>query len=315
MKEVGKDKPLDKVPEWMEVVDELMLDDDIEEVIDCYPTPLLFYILYSIFLSVIYQLWLLNTLANMSKRKHTDTLPDDPPQFVAYSDYLQFFNHVSKLTAIINELRSGIIESGSKTLGEKISSTCEPLPVLAPIGPPVLPPPIFDEVFSQAIVPTSYASATSQKSNPNAVPKVSSFTPNHLDKLEIAREAAKLINKATRAVIERFPGDRNDKEPDSKQLRILQNLASSNNLPVPVKIHRHDCKSMYRPLKVQFESSSDRDSFLHGFHIAHRTNPDILAMPSKPRARRDLTRPEWETLRASRLRREQESWEDYLHHV
>ncbi|KAF1753984.1 hypothetical protein GCK72_020541 [Caenorhabditis remanei] len=238
----------------------------------------------------------------MSKRKHTDTLPDDPPQFVAYSDYMELFNHVSKLTAIINELRSGIIESGSKTLGEKIALTCEPLPDMSPIGLPVLAPPVFDEVFPQSIFPTSYASVTSKNAgaNPNSVPKVSSFTPNHLDKLEIAREAAKLIDKATRVVIERFPDDRNDKKQDTKQLRILQNLASSNNLPVPVKIHRHECKSMYRPLKVQFESSSDRDSFLHGFHIARRTNPDILAMPSKPRARRDLTRPEWETLRASR---------------
>ncbi|EFP10494.1 hypothetical protein CRE_17670 [Caenorhabditis remanei] len=43
----------------------------------------------------------------MSKRKHTDTLPDDPPQFVAYSDYMELFNHVSKLTAIVNELRLG----------------------------------------------------------------------------------------------------------------------------------------------------------------------------------------------------------------
>ncbi|KAF1754095.1 hypothetical protein GCK72_020659 [Caenorhabditis remanei] len=34
MKEVGKDKPLDKVPEWMGVVDDLLLDDDTEEVME-----------------------------------------------------------------------------------------------------------------------------------------------------------------------------------------------------------------------------------------------------------------------------------------
>ncbi|UMM40784.1 hypothetical protein L5515_017299 [Caenorhabditis briggsae] len=93
-----------------------------------------------------------------------------------------------------------------------------------------------------------------------------------VDPSEIAKQAYQLLEKSTRAVIER----------------------------ALVTLYRHVCSSRFRPLKLQFSSKSERDTFLKGFNKIKNDEPLLNTIEPKLRARRDLTRSELETLRASR---------------
>ena len=116
-----------------------------------------------------------------------------------------------------------------------------------------------------------------------------------INSLDIAREAAKLLDKATRVVIERM----DNPNQESQYLDFFQKLAFANRLPPPKKAHRHQCSSKFCPLKLQFDSSTDRDNFLLGYHKIHSTDKSLLDIFTQLRVRRDLTKPELETLRTS----------------
>ncbi|EGT54245.1 hypothetical protein CAEBREN_31153 [Caenorhabditis brenneri] len=238
-----------------------------------------------------------------AKRRLTDTIMEvDSPstRYVAYEDYAKLYEHVVKVTNLVNELRINLIESAAAKLGAKIADTCEPLADLSPIGNPVMVAPIFidNDPFPALSTPSSNQIAATALKSIKVVKKASTNQP--IDTLSIAKEAAKLLDKATRAVIERMPDDKTDSSQDAKDLALLQKVAAKHSLPMPTKVHRHPCSSLHRPLKVQFDNSSDRDSFVHGFHRIKNSDADLTSLSTKPRARRDLTMPELETLRASR---------------
>ncbi|CAP23397.1 Protein CBG03284 [Caenorhabditis briggsae] len=63
--------------------------------------------------------------ANCKKRLRSEVVDTmEPPKFVAYDDYLALFNHVVRLTDMVNHLRGGIIESGVPKLSLQIANTC-----------------------------------------------------------------------------------------------------------------------------------------------------------------------------------------------
>ena len=222
------------------------------------------------------------------KRKQTSSDDDPPSQFVPYSAYTDLYDRVAALTSLVNQLRGAIIDSGQNKLAEAVAESCEHLPDLPKIADPLLQDP-FGAADSSVPMDTS-------SQIPQVVPPP--ITP--INTLDIAREAAKLLDKATRVVIERMPDDRDNNAQDERDLEFFQKLASSHHLPAPKKAHRHQCSSKFRPLKLQFDSSLDRDIFLHGFHRIRSSEKSLMDIASKPRARRDLTQPELETLRASR---------------
>uniref|UniRef100_A0A8R1EKJ1 Uncharacterized protein n=1 Tax=Caenorhabditis japonica TaxID=281687 RepID=A0A8R1EKJ1_CAEJA len=69
---------------------------------------------------------------------------------------------------------------------------------------------------------------------------------------------------------------------------------------VPTSCHRHPCSSVYRPLKIQFGSTTDRNNFIIGFNKTRKTEPSISTIASKPRIQRDLTKEELAQLKEAR---------------
>ncbi|KAF1749758.1 hypothetical protein GCK72_026227 [Caenorhabditis remanei] len=224
------------------------------------------------------------------KRKLTSSDDDLPLQFVPYSAYKELHNQVVALTSLVNQLRGAIIESGQNKLALEVAESCEQLSDMSPLADP-----IFQHHFSSTDSPALVDPPS--KFPPVTAPIAPVATINSLD---IAREAAKLLDKSTRVVIERMPDIHDNPKQESEDLDFFQKLATANRLPAPKKAHRHQCSSKFRPLKLQFDSSTDRDIFLHGYHKIRSTDKSLLDIVTKPRARRDLTKPELETLRASR---------------
>ncbi|PIC33587.1 hypothetical protein B9Z55_013514 [Caenorhabditis nigoni] len=243
-----------------------------------------------------------------NKRKRSElieTMEIDNVKYVAFDDYVKLYEHMKMMTNLVNELRLGLIESAPLKLGEKIAMTCEILPDLDPIGTPILSLP---SIYSDQPINDHYSSSSNIASKILSSVKLSNTSSNSksmptttiIDPLSIAKEAATLLDKATRVVIERLEDNKDDQQQDSKNLEYLKNIAKTHNLPIPTRVHRHQCSSRYRPLKVQFNNSNDRDAFLHGFFRVQNSDPSISTMTPKPRARRDLTKSELETLRSSR---------------
>uniref|UniRef100_A0A8R1EKS7 Uncharacterized protein n=1 Tax=Caenorhabditis japonica TaxID=281687 RepID=A0A8R1EKS7_CAEJA len=110
---------------------------------------------------------------------------------------------------------------------------------------------------------------------------------NVLDPSLIAKHAVTLLEKSTRAVLERLPDDKTPAQ-DEKDFKLLTDFANGNSLPAPTKVHRHPC------------NKQDRDAFIKGFNKIRHSDAAITDIATKPRIRRDLTMPELETLRASR---------------
>ncbi|KAF1746072.1 hypothetical protein GCK72_022524 [Caenorhabditis remanei] len=223
-----------------------------------------------------------------SKRKQTSTDDDPPLQFVPYSAYKDLYDRVAALTSLVNQLRGAIIDSGQNKLAAAVAESCEILPDMSQIADPLLQDPFVA------------ANTSSPMDTSSNIPQVVTPSVTPFSTLDIAREAAKLLDKATRVVIERMPDDRDNNAQDERDLDFFQKLASSHHLPAPKKAHRHQCSSKFRPLKLQFDSSLDRDTFLHGFLRIRSSDKSLMDITSKPRARRDLTQPELDTLRASR---------------
>ncbi|KAF1752956.1 hypothetical protein GCK72_019511 [Caenorhabditis remanei] len=223
------------------------------------------------------------------KRKQTSSDEDPPQQFVPYDAYKVLYDRVVTLTSLVNQLRGAIVDSGQNKLALAVAESCELLPDLPQIADPL----IHDHSASDSHVFMGTSSKLPQVPTPIA-------PVTTINSLDIAREAAKLLDKATRVVIEKMPDNHDNPNQDSQDLDFFQKLAIANRLPSPKKAHRHQCSSKFRPLKLQFDSSTDRDIFLHGYHKIRSTDKSLLDIATKPRARRDLTKPELETLRASR---------------
>uniref|UniRef100_A0A8R1HWL3 Uncharacterized protein n=1 Tax=Caenorhabditis japonica TaxID=281687 RepID=A0A8R1HWL3_CAEJA len=117
--------------------------------------------------------------------------------------------------------------------------------------------------------------------------------------LDLVKEAAQMLKKSKRAVIELLPDSPDDPEQDNKDMATILKLASKHNLTAPTSVFRHKCKSKLRPLKLEFNSTADRDSFIKGFNRFVRPS-EFSSIARKPRCRRDLTLSELTVLRCSR---------------
>ncbi|ULT91848.1 hypothetical protein L3Y34_009502 [Caenorhabditis briggsae] len=220
----------------------------------------------------------------------------EPPEFVAYADYEALHKHVVMLTELVNQLRGGLIEEGSDKLSKKIANSIE-VPDLPTPGPPLLsyqdavstPRPATKSFFNPICHPILSTVSTTTGNNSSAP----------IDPIGIAKQAAQLLEKSSRAVIERFPDDKTP-EQNQKDTEFINKISTRHSLPTPYQVYRHECTSSRRPLKLQFSSKTERENFIKGFNKIRFTDPDISAIDPKLRVRRDLTRPELETLRASR---------------
>uniref|UniRef100_A0A8R1HIV4 Uncharacterized protein n=2 Tax=Caenorhabditis japonica TaxID=281687 RepID=A0A8R1HIV4_CAEJA len=221
------------------------------------------------------------TTAPAPKRKFSEVLTPEPPrEFVAYSDFKALLDHVTRLTGMLNQIRCGILEDGSSKLIAKIAATVEEAPDLPDFGPPI--------IATNFEPPNRGDTAHRQQSLPDSI-----------DPVLIAKHAVTLLEKSTRAVVERLPDDKTLAQ-DDQDFQMLTKFANGNSLPIPTKVHRHPCSSRFRPLKLQFDNKQDRDAFIKGFNKLRHTDPAITSIATKPRIRRDLTMPELDTLRVSR---------------
>ncbi|EFP10300.1 hypothetical protein CRE_23625 [Caenorhabditis remanei] len=132
------------------------------------------------------------------KRKLTSSDDDLPLQFVPYSAYKELHNQVVALTSLVNQLRGAIIESGQNKLALEVAESCEQLSDMSPLADP-----IFQHHFSSTDSPALVDPPS--KFPPVTAPIAPVATINSLD---IAREAAKLLDKSTR-VLPRKPTDTN----------------------------------------------------------------------------------------------------------
>ncbi|EFP12643.1 hypothetical protein CRE_29606 [Caenorhabditis remanei] len=192
------------------------------------------------------------------KRKQTFSEDDLPLQFVPYKAYKELYDNFVVLISLVNQLRGAIIDSGQNKLALVVGEST-----------------FFSASAYHAFIDTS-----------SKIPRVPApIAPvATINSLDIAREAAKLLDKATRVVIERM----DNPNQESQYLDFFQKLAFTNRLPPPKKAHRHQCSSKFCPLKLQFDSSTDRDNFLLGYHKIHSTDKSLLDIVTKPRVRRDL---------------------------
>uniref|UniRef100_A0A8R1DED5 Uncharacterized protein n=1 Tax=Caenorhabditis japonica TaxID=281687 RepID=A0A8R1DED5_CAEJA len=231
------------------------------------------------------------------KRRQTETdedardanSHDDARLFVPYSDYLELRSHVEHLTESLKSLHVALVEDGTKKLGDRINTLLPILSALPPLGPTPDPVTCHGGKTNSALSdPTPNANSLN---NPAACPS---------DPMSIALQTLQMVEKSKRAVLERLPDDANDPQQDAKDLDLVVSFARKNDLPVPSRVHRHPCKSRFRPVKLQFGSKEDRDRFITGFYQAKSSDSTFSNIPTKPRCRRDLTQPELETLRQSR---------------
>ncbi|EFO99674.1 hypothetical protein CRE_23171 [Caenorhabditis remanei] len=208
-------------------------------------------------------------------------------------NYRALYDHVLKLTRQVNELQACLMETCSTKVSERLSSAC---PMAQ--DPPAIGEPVFchsnNDVFS-------FSSSNGDECRPTSYAEISSKNlPKQLSTLSIAQEAAKMLDKATRAVIERFPDSKDDPEQEKRDLEFFSTFSAKHGLPSPSQAHRHPSKTACRPLKLQFASNSERDKFLNGFFKAKNADPSLSSIQSRPRARRDLTREELKRLYESR---------------
>uniref|UniRef100_A0A1I7T843 H15 domain-containing protein n=1 Tax=Caenorhabditis tropicalis TaxID=1561998 RepID=A0A1I7T843_9PELO len=200
-------------------------------------------------------------------------------------------DHVASLTNIISFLKQALLASSAKTVVEKVNAVVPEVPAMPD---PAKPLPLPYTAQTTAIqFPTN--NATNTLSIASSKNKTTSADP-----FDIAKKAATLLDKSSRAVIERMTDNPADPSQDNNQFTFFQALATRHNLPAPTKIHRHQCQSKFRPLKVQFNSSIERDLFIRGFNNAMKSEDTLNKMSPKPRIRRDLTTEELEKLRESR---------------
>uniref|UniRef100_A0A8R1ELG5 HTH_Tnp_Tc3_1 domain-containing protein n=1 Tax=Caenorhabditis japonica TaxID=281687 RepID=A0A8R1ELG5_CAEJA len=175
-------------------------------------------------------------------------------------------------------------------------------PGLPDFGPPIIATNF--EVYSDAPstpAPLSSGTPLAASSFPIVVDTArrQQSLPDSIDPVLIAKHAVTLLEKSTRAVVERLPDDKSLAQ-DDQDFQMLTKFANGNSCPIPTKVHRHPCSSRFRPLKLQFDNKQDRDAFIKGFNKLRHTDPAITSIATKPRIRRDLTMPELDTLRASR---------------
>ncbi|EFP11644.1 hypothetical protein CRE_28894 [Caenorhabditis remanei] len=212
----------------------------------------------------------------LSKRKLTISDDDDSSGFVPFSAYRQLHEHVGVLTNIISDLRNALLSSSAKSVIDKVSSLVPAIPTI-----PVLSEPLFPSPLPSSTVPGTASLITTIPIPSNT--QAANLSPSLPNPFEIALKAATILDKSKRAVLERFPDDPNDSNQDLSQLNILTKLAESHGLPKPSRIHRHPCKSKFRPLKIQFISSDDRDAFIRGYNSIKNLDPSIKSIDPKPR--------------------------------
>uniref|UniRef100_A0A8R1IDI7 Uncharacterized protein n=1 Tax=Caenorhabditis japonica TaxID=281687 RepID=A0A8R1IDI7_CAEJA len=116
---------------------------------------------------------------------------------------------------------------------------------------------------------------------------------------DLVREAASMMKKSKRAVIELLPDSPDNTEQDVVDTEKIKSLATKYNLPLPTAVFRHKCNSKIRPLKIEFDNSTSRDLFIRGFNKFIKT-AEFASLARKPRCRRDLTLNELAILRTSR---------------
>uniref|UniRef100_A0A8R1DJM9 Uncharacterized protein n=2 Tax=Caenorhabditis japonica TaxID=281687 RepID=A0A8R1DJM9_CAEJA len=206
-----------------------------------------------------------------NKRKPTEN-NDDDDLYVTYADYMQLHNHLTKLTAVVSDIHLAIINFGGKQLADHVASAIPhigSLPIAAPRPAPI-----------------NWAAVV------KGTPANSGHTPasvgqTTIDPLTVAKQAAVLMDKATRAVIERIPDKKGENSSiNSDDLQMMQDLAKRHKLPIPSSSSRIDCSSLSRPVKLQFSSSSDRDAFISGFNRCKSSDLAITSIVPKPRIRR-----------------------------
>lgn len=146
------------------------------------------------------------------KRPHTesDISENRPyPEFVAFEDYKVLHEYVVKLKKHINELQICLMESCAGKVSDRLSNACPLLQDPPTIGLPSILQ-TDDNVFP--VLP-SQPNANSKNTYAGVASK---GLPKEFSSLAIAKEAVKIMDKATRAVIERMPDDKEDPEQEKK---------------------------------------------------------------------------------------------------
>ncbi|KAF1756661.1 hypothetical protein GCK72_013115 [Caenorhabditis remanei] len=133
-------------------------------------------------------------------------------QFVPYSAYKELYNQVVTLTSLVNQLSGAIIESGQNKLAVEVAESCEQLSDMSLIADP-----LFQQTFSSTDSPALFD--PSSKIPPVTSPIAPVATINSLD---IAREAAKLLDKFTQVVIERMQDIHDNPKQESEDLDFFQ---------------------------------------------------------------------------------------------
>ncbi|CAI2349002.1 unnamed protein product [Caenorhabditis sp. 36 PRJEB53466] len=201
----------------------------------------------------------------------TSALPvgsDNPAQMVPLADFLalkESFDTLSSQFGALIQLLKGILPDSSL---HNLSLPSNPL--AGSSLPPTLPAPSSTKFCST--LPAS---------------------------LSIAKEAASLLDKSTRAVIERLPDDPKNPSQDSVDMAAVSSWCAKFDAPQPSSVFRHSCSALMRPLKPQFANSKERDNFTRIFNSKIKP-AEFSSSDRKPRARRDLTLAELAVLRESR---------------
>ena len=113
-----------------------------------------------------------------------------------------------------------------------------------------------------------------------------------------------MASKAVRAVVENLKESPDadfslEKQALPCDFQFVSDICTRANIPLPLKVWRlhcaHPVKS--RPLKVEFSTNSNRDSFILSFN---RFLSPTIAGQFRPRVRRDMTLPELRLLRVLR---------------
>ncbi|CAI5440404.1 unnamed protein product [Caenorhabditis angaria] len=128
---------------------------------------------------------------------------------------------------------------------------------------------------------------------------ISPSTPVQLDNALMLKHFDEFQSKKTRAVIERLADGKSGTE-QQEDASFVNELCKEMNLDPPLKVYRHDCEAIIRPLKIDFGSQSLRDTFLKKYNKTIKEMESVKALKVKPRARRDLTKIELETLKKNR---------------
>uniref|UniRef100_A0A8R1EPU7 Uncharacterized protein n=1 Tax=Caenorhabditis japonica TaxID=281687 RepID=A0A8R1EPU7_CAEJA len=88
---------------------------------------------------------------------------------------------------------------------------------------------------------------------------------------DLVKKAASMMKKSKRAVVELLPDSPDNAQQDSIDTDKMMTLAAKYNLPLPINVFRHKCNSQIRPLKIEFDNSTNRDLFIRGFNKSIKT--------------------------------------------